>query len=183
VTHATWTRLLTATCVALSTSAAQAQDLFNPLSWFGGTRSGSYAPAYSAGNYYGAANCANGRCATPVSGYGYPMNYGYQSGYGGAKGNCPGGVCPVPSTGVNSYRPLPGGNVPPTYGNVRPTSPRRTPIVFDDLDWEQPVAPRPAVRDPFYDRHVRPAGGYDRWDNSSPALRPSLNSRSNPFYP
>ncbi len=93
-------------CVLTASSAADAQQLLNPATWFNSGYNqncpgGVCPPAtgygvnnyrtsnYGSGNY--GANCANGFCATPTQGYNQ---------------NCPGGVCPLPNTGYNSYRPV-----------------------------------------------------------------------------
>ncbi len=119
------TRILAlAGLLACTTTAAQAQQLLNPFTWFD--------PGYYGAPSYG---CPNGNCG-PNAGYrGSPYancpngNCNVASGYRGMPSNaCPGGVCPVNA----GYRGLPNANCPngncpvPNYGAAYRSQPLPT---------------------------------------------------------
>ena len=174
------TRTLTlAACVLTASTAAEAQTLLNPLSWFnppasygsncangqcGPCPNGQCGPGYGSSNR--PANCANGQC--------YQQPGYYSAGYN--SGNCPGGVCP-PTQGYYNTNYRPTNSVPYTQ-----PVPYAAPVRYQPTDnfyygpsanspyRTQPTAPM--VRTPQYQTPVNSV--------SNPR---SFNQNNSPFYP
>lgn len=162
--------LTLAACVFTASSAAEAQSLFNPLSWFQQPAPANCPPGMNCppNGYYGnqPANCVNGYCPPNQGGY-------YQAGY--PQQNCPGGICPpyqnYNNGGLNggyntNYRPVPY-TAPAPY-----TAPNTMPVRYQPLPYN---GYGPSVNGPSAPQYRAPV-------NSVTAPR-NLNQNNSPFYP
>jgi hypothetical protein len=158
--------LALAACVLTASSAADAQQLLNPTTWFnsgynqncpGGVcpPAAGYGVNNSRTSYYGASG-ANGFCATPAQNYNQ---------------NCPGGICPVPNTGYNSYRPVTPQPYYPTA--IRPNTQPNYYGNVNNSQYHNNAQYRPL---PYSTTQQRPLPVHS-------VSAPRYNSNNSPFYP
>ena len=167
-------RTLTLTaCILSVSSAAQAQTLLNPMSWFGSNTgynncaNGNCAPRQAYSNYP-TANCPNGNCGINGAAYNrYPT------------ANCTTGNCPQVAP---YYGGAPNGNYGSPYApatNYNAYRPVTTQPVLSNTPRYNSTPVRNAPFDPRYSTPTSPAS----YSNSPYGAPRQFNSGNSPFYP